>query len=476
MAYTYYDRLSAMDAMFLEIEDAQTHMHVGSVGLYELGPLRKPDGGLDFARVHDFAESQLHKNPRFRQRIEWIPAFDRPVWVDDASFNLAYHLRHTSLPRPGDERQLKRMVGRILSQKLDVGKPLWEIWVIEGVEGDRFAVLSKLHHCVADGVAGTDLLNMLMGTDPNYEPDPNPHPWKPRKAPAGRRLMLDEALRQAGAPLKLLRGSAESAGKPSGQVLDRAIEALRGVVHAAEAGLHPASQTPLNAELGPHRRFDWTQFDLGEIKRAGKRVGGTVNDVALAIVAGAVRRYLLDRAGAVDDLEFRVAVPVNMRTSDDDGRTGNRASSMVVTLPLGGEDARGAPGADRGAHPRDQALRREPGRGPAGSLRRLPAARRDGAVLALRHPERRQHGRHQRPRPTGARIPDGRAHAGRVPGGAADAAPGPGHRHVQLQRWLLLRPQLGLGRRPGPARLRRRSRPRIRSHHQAGGLRKRTVN
>lgn len=334
MAYTYYDRLSAMDAMFLEIEDAQTHMHVGSVGLYELGPLRKPDGGLDFERVHDFAESQLHKNPRFRQRIEWIPTFDRPVWVDDASFNLAYHLRHTSLPRPGDERQLKRMVGRILSQKLDVGKPLWEIWVIEGVEGDRFAVLSKLHHCIADGVAGTDLLNMLMGVDPNYEPDPNPPPWKPRKAPAGRRLMLDEALRQAGAPLKLLRGSAESAGKPSGQVLDRAIEALRGVVHAAEAGLHPASQTPLNAELGPHRRFDWTQFDLGEIKRSGKRVGGTVNDVALAIVAGAVRRYLLDRAGSVDDLEFRVAVPVNMRTSDDDGRTGNRASSMVVTLPL----------------------------------------------------------------------------------------------------------------------------------------------
>ncbi|MBW2374245.1 MAG: wax ester/triacylglycerol synthase family O-acyltransferase [Deltaproteobacteria bacterium] len=334
MAHTYYDRLSAMDAMFLEIEDAQTHMHVGSVGLYELGPLRKPDGGLDFERVHDFAESQLHKNPRFRQRIEWIPTFDRPVWVDDASFNLAYHLRHTSLPRPGDERQLKRMVGRILSQKLDVGKPLWEIWVIEGVEGDRFAVLSKLHHCVADGVAGSDLLNMLMGTDPNYEPDPNPHVWKPRMAPAGRRLMLDEALRQASAPLKLLRGSAESAGKPSGQVLDRALEALRGVVHAAEAGLHPASQTPLNAELGPHRRFDWTQFDLGEIKRAGKRAGGTVNDVALAIVAGAVRRYLLDRAGAVDDLEFRVAVPVNMRTSDDDGHMGNRASSMVVTLPL----------------------------------------------------------------------------------------------------------------------------------------------
>jgi len=334
VAHTYYDRLSAMDAMFLEIEDAQTHMHVGSVGLYELGPLRKPDGGLDFERVHDFAESQLHKNPRFRQRIEWIPTFDRPVWVDDASFNLAYHLRHTSLPRPGDERQLKRMVGRILSQKLDVGKPLWEIWVIEGVEGDRFAVLSKLHHCVADGVAGSDLLNMLMGTDPNYEPDPNPHVWKPRMAPAGRRLMLDEALRQASAPLKLLRGSAESAGKPSGQVLDRALEALRGVVHAAEAGLHPASQTPLNAELGPHRRFDWTQFDLGEIKRAGKRAGGTVNDVALAIVAGAVRRYLLDRAGAVDDLEFRVAVPVNMRTSDDDGHMGNRASSMVVTLPL----------------------------------------------------------------------------------------------------------------------------------------------
>jgi WS/DGAT/MGAT family acyltransferase len=341
VAHTYYDRLSAMDAMFLELEDAQTHMHIGSVGLYELGPLRKPDGGLDFERVRDFTESQLHKHPRFRQRIEWIPTFDRPVWVDDANFNLIYHLRHTSLPRPGDERQLKRLVGRILSQKLDAGKPLWEIWVIEGLEGDRFAVLSKLHHCLADGVASTDLLNMLMGTDPNYQPDPPPHPWKPRQAPAGRRLMLDEALRQAGAPLKLLRGSAESAGKPSGQVLDRAIEALRGAVHAAETGLHPASQTPLNAELGPHRRFDWTKFDLAEIRRAGKSAGGTINDASLAIVAGAVRRYLLDRAGGVDDLEFRVAVPVNMRTSDDDGRMGNRASSMIVTLPLAEKEPQG---------------------------------------------------------------------------------------------------------------------------------------
>jgi WS/DGAT/MGAT family acyltransferase len=334
LAYTYYDRLSAMDAMFLEIEDAQTHMHMGAVGIYEMGPLREPGGGLDFERVRDFTEAQLYKHQRFRQRIEWIPAFDRPVWVDDASFNLTYHLRHTALPRPGDVRQLKRLVGRILSQKLDVGKPLWEIWVIEGVEGDHFALLSKVHHCVADGVAGTDLLNMLMGTDPDYVPEPRAHPWQPRKAPAARRLMLDEALRQAGAPLAVLRGTAESAGKPSRQVLDRALEAVRGAVHAAETGLHPVSQTPLNAELGPHRRFDWMQFDLAEIRRAGKSAGGTINDAALAIVAGAARRYLLDRAGAVDDLEFRVAVPVNMRSSDDDGHMGNRASSMVVTLPL----------------------------------------------------------------------------------------------------------------------------------------------
>jgi WS/DGAT/MGAT family acyltransferase len=340
LAYTYYDRLSAMDAMFLEIEDAQTHMHMGAVGIYEVGPLREPGGGLDFERVRDFAESQLHKNPRFRQRIEWIPTFDRPVWVDDANFKLTYHLRHTALPHPGDVRQLKRMVGRILSQKLDVGKPLWEIWVIEGVEGDRFALLSKVHHCVADGVAGTDLLNMLMGTNPNYEPQQRAHPWKPRKAPPRRRLMLDEALRQAGAPLAMLRGTAESAGKPSGNVLDRALEALRGAVHAAETGLRPVSATPLNTELGPHRRFDWTQFDLAEVRRVGKSAGGTVNDAALAIVAGAARRYLLDRAGAVDGLEFRVAVPVNMRSSDDDGRLGNRASSMVVTLPLSEKEPR----------------------------------------------------------------------------------------------------------------------------------------
>lgn len=342
MGNSHYDRLSAFDAMFLEIEDANTPMHTGSVGLFDAGSLRSgdaPEGSIDFERVRVFAEAQLHKNPRFRQRLASIPAFDRPVWIDDPRFNLLYHLRHTALPHPGGIRQLKRLAGRLLSQQLDRRKPLWEMWFIEGLEGDRFAVLSKIHHCIADGVSSGDLMNMLMGRDPSYVPDTSAPVWIPREAPDERRLVFDELVRRAGAPLALLgrgSGAERSSGdaRSGGRILDQARHVARGAFQAAEKSLHPVTPTPLNVRLGPDRRFDWTRFDLADVKQVGRAAGGTVNDVALAVVTGAVRSYLKRRAGGADGVEFRVAVPVNMRTEADAGRLGNRASSIAVDLPI----------------------------------------------------------------------------------------------------------------------------------------------
>jgi WS/DGAT/MGAT family acyltransferase len=326
-----------MDAMFLEIEDANLPMHIGSVAIFEAGPLRREGGGLDLERILSFAEAQLHKSPRLRQRLATIPLVERPVWIDDARFNLIYHVRHAGLPHPGDVRQLKRLGGRILSQALDRGKPLWEFWFVEGLEGDRFAVITKLHHCMADGVSSGDLLSMLMGTKPDYQPKAFPPVWMPRELPTNARMIADEVARRVSGPLSLVEraraSQTEGAASTPPDLLGFLRHTARGAWHAARAGLQPVSETPLNVEIGPHRRFDWTRLPLAEVKRIGHAAGGTVNDVVLALVTGAVRGFLESRAVSLQDIEFRAAVPVNVRT-EGDRRAGNRVSSLITPLPL----------------------------------------------------------------------------------------------------------------------------------------------
>jgi diacylglycerol O-acyltransferase len=342
MAYTFHERLSAMDAMFLEIEDANVHMHMGGVAIFEAAPLRGPEGGLDLDLVLAFGEAQLHKSPRLRQKLATIPWFDQPVWVDDPRFNLSYHVRHTALPPPGDERQLKRLAGRILSQGLDRNKPLWEMWLVEGLEGDRFAVVSKLHHCMADGMSSGDLSGLLSGTKPRQTPKPGPV-WVPRAAPEAAGLVASEITHRATAPFSMLRGTAgessEAQDKTSlGDAFERLGRIARGAARAAEVGLQAASETPLNVDVGPHRRFDWIRLDLLQVKNLGHAAGGKLNDGVLALVSGAVRRFFSDRGLAVSDLTFRVAVPVDVRTDADRGQLGNRVSSLVVELPIAEKD------------------------------------------------------------------------------------------------------------------------------------------
>jgi len=336
MAYSHYDRLTSLDSTFLAIETPAVHMHVGSVAIFEGAPLLAKDGGLDLERIHSLSEPTLRRSARFRQRLERIPFFDDPVWVDDATFNLDYHLRHTSLPEPGDERQLKRLCGRIFSQKLDLRRPLWEMWFVEGLEGGRIAVISKIHHCMVDGIAGMDLMAGLMASPEQLASAPTGR-WMPRPAPSPAQLLAGEVARRAAFPARVAGAGLRALGAPL-RSLGEARHALGSVGQLIVAGIGSASPTPLNDEIGPHRRFDWTRMDIAALKEVKERFGATLNDVVLAIVAGGVRHFLKRRGVTVDDLDFRAMVPVSVRQQSERGQVGNRVVSVAASLPVDERD------------------------------------------------------------------------------------------------------------------------------------------
>jgi WS/DGAT/MGAT family acyltransferase len=338
MSYSHYDRLTALDASFLDLEDLNSHMHVGSVGLFDAAPLRGPHGGLDHARIWAVTEAGIARHARFRQKLTAVPLFGNPVWVDDAHFNLHYHLRHAALPAPGDIRQLKRLTGRIMSQQLDRGKPLWEMLFVEGVEGDRFAVITKLHHCMVDGISGADLLATVMRPDQDATVVPAAG-WIPRTPPSPGRLLVDEAMRRMSVPLLAARAAGAALREPRRSIRG-AIEAVEAVGEALAAGLRPASPTPINVAIGPHRRFDWTRFQLDEVKAIRRHLGGTLNDIVLAIVSGAMGRFLHARGERVSDLTFRAMVPVSVRGVAERGALGNKVSFLMTELPIAERDPR----------------------------------------------------------------------------------------------------------------------------------------
>jgi len=282
----------------------------------------------------------VHRFPRYRQRLALIPLFRHPVWVDDATFNLNYHVRHVSLPKPGEERLLKRLAGRIMSQQLDRGKPLWELWVVEGVEGDRVALITKAHHCMIDGVGSVELTGAFMRATPDLQRAlDDPPRWGARPAPTPLELLLGELQRRAAEPLAALGAAGRAVADPRGTF--RAVrEALVGLGEAIGAGMRPASPTPLNIDIGPHRRFDWLEMDLNAVKEIKTRLAGTVNDVVLAIVSGALGRFLHGRGEPVQNIDFRAMIPVNVRTETDSESLGNRVSMMVARLPLEERDPR----------------------------------------------------------------------------------------------------------------------------------------
>jgi len=335
----HYERLSFLDQSFLIAESPVAHMHVASTATYEAGPLRRPDGGIDVERIREYVESRLHRIPRYRQVLSYTPIERNPVWVDDPHFNVHYHVRHTSLPRPGDERQLKRLSGRIMSQQLDRSKPLWEMWIVEGLEGgERFAVITKIHHCMIDGVSSVDLLEVLLTPRPTEKIEPPPR-WVPRPAPSALQLLQAEALRRLRVPFEIARDARRflrEAEDPRSDVRVR----LRALRDTLSSGLRRVSDTPLNRPIGPHRRFDWMGMEVAAVKRVKAALGGSLNDVVLATVAGAVQRFLEGRNVHVDLLDFRVMAPVSVRASHERGTLGNRVSAWMIDLPLAERDPR----------------------------------------------------------------------------------------------------------------------------------------
>jgi diacylglycerol O-acyltransferase len=335
-----YERLSAQDNGFLRWEKPNLPMHGGATQIFRAGPLATPEGGIDFETLKRGLESILHLIPRYRQKLAWLPAEKHAVWVDDPHFSLDYHMRHTALPRPGSDAQLKQLAARIMERPVDLGRPPWEIWVVEGLRDGRFAAIAKMHHCMVDGVGGVDLASRLMSTTPAEEIHiESPPRFVPRALPSRVELLRDEGSRLLGLPLRAARGLLDfvrGSDDPVGEVAGR----LRAIAEMARYKLEPVSETPLNGPVGPHRIFDWLQVPLDEIKAVRKQLGCSVNDVVLGIVTGAVREFLIRRQSPPDGLVFRVATPVSVRREEDTGRMGNRVSTWVLELPLAEPDPR----------------------------------------------------------------------------------------------------------------------------------------
>ncbi|HEX2359492.1 MAG TPA: wax ester/triacylglycerol synthase family O-acyltransferase [Solirubrobacterales bacterium] len=325
-----HDRLTGLDSSFLHLERGGAHMHVASTTLFA-GP---PPPYVEF---RDHLASRLHLVPRFRQKVREVPfGQGRPVWVDDPHLNLAYHVRHTSLPPPGSEQQLRVLAARIFSQQLDRSKPLWEMWLVEGLEDDRFAIVGKTHHALVDGVSGVDISMVLFDVDREPDRVPTaPEVWLPDPEPTESQLLAEALVERAVSPREAVRGVRHVLSGPR-----RAAEKVLETATAAGtfATSWGAPETPFNVEIGPHRRFDWAQASLDDLKLVKNELGGTVNDVILAAVSGALGRYLRARGHSTAGLEMRAMVPVSIRSEDERGALGNRVTTMMAPLPVWCED------------------------------------------------------------------------------------------------------------------------------------------
>jgi WS/DGAT/MGAT family acyltransferase len=331
-----YERLSAQDNDFLLWETPALPMHGSGLQIFEAGPLATRDGGVDFDAIQRLYASVLHHVPRYRQRLMWVPGEARAVWVDDPHFRLDYHLRHIALPRPGSDTQLKRLAADIMERPLDRGRPLWETWLIEGLEADRFALISKTHHCMIDGASGMALMQTMFSASPEAEIREAPR-YVPRPAPSALELQRDAWRRRLGLPGRLLSG-ARRLWNENDEFRRELGGQARALAQMARFKLQPASETPLNGPIGPHRIFDWLELPLDAVRAVRRARGCSLNDVVLAIVTGAVREFLSGRQLRPERLDFRVSAPVNVRRDGDPGRLGNSVSSWIVQLPLGEAD------------------------------------------------------------------------------------------------------------------------------------------
>ena len=329
MAQRHLDRLSSIDASFLHQEGPASHMHIGGVLIFQGPP-------PDFADFVNHIRSRLHLVPRYRQKLA-TPPFEtgRQLWVDDPDFNIEYHVRHTALPAPGTEDQLFLLAARIASQQLDRTKPLWENWLVEGLEDDRWALISKTHHSLVDGVSGVDLATVLFDLEPAppKQPPSELEPWRPHREPSSAELVAAGVRGMVGAAAGMVTRAASAATRPVSS-LGKLRDAAEGVGEIAWAGLNPAPVTPLNVEIGPHRRYAVVRHQLADYKAVKNAFGGTVNDVVLTVVSGALARWLESRGVRTEGLEMRALVPVSVRTDAMKNTLGNQLTVMRGPLPV----------------------------------------------------------------------------------------------------------------------------------------------
>jgi diacylglycerol O-acyltransferase len=330
-----FDRMSPQDASFLHLEDPVTHLHIGSVSVME-GP---PPA---YAEVRDMIAGKLPLVKRYRQVVRTVP-FDlgRPVWVDDPYFDVEYHVRHTALPHPGSERELRNLVGRLMAQKLDRGRPLWEIWMVEGLDGGEWALVSKVHHCMVDGVAGTDLLGLIFDATP--EPVRHaPEDWTPGLAPAAWELAAEAVVAMLGSPFEMARLLRAQTRVPR-RALAQAADAVSGI-RAAAGSMRAVSAASINGPIGPNRRWVSASVPVSDIKEVRRRLGGTFNDVVLALITRGFRDLLQARRESTE-APIRALVPVSVRGRDASGRAvgdgtlANKVSAIFADLPVGDADA-----------------------------------------------------------------------------------------------------------------------------------------
>ncbi len=330
------DRLTALDSTFLHLEDhSSAHMHVASVMVF--------DGAAPtLAQLIDHVLSRLHLVPRYRQRLAYVPLGQgRPVWTDDPHFNPYYHIRHTALPKPADDAALKRLAGRLFSQRLDRSKPLWEIWLVQNMSGGRFALIAKTHHALVDGISGVDITTVLFDTA--REPAPTAGGWagqswsaKPLPGPA--KLLGEALMERSTVPAEMARGARALLRAPR-KALAQLKDSVASVGATTLAGISSAAPpSPFNVDIGPHRRYTFLDADLATFKAIKDSLGGTLNDVVLATVSLSLGRYLRGHGHDTEDLVLKAMVPVSVRTKAQRGELGNQVAAMWAPLPVGVEN------------------------------------------------------------------------------------------------------------------------------------------
>ncbi len=327
MAQRHLDRLSSLDLSFLTNESSSSHMHVGGILIFE-GPPPSYDDLLEHIT------SRLHLVPRFRQKLSYPPLQSgRPFWIDDPNFNLEYHVRNSALPAPGSEEQLRRMASRVFSQQLDRTKPLWELWLVQGLTRKRFALVTKTHHALVDGVSGVDIATVLFDVKPVPQPAEDEDHWAPSPEPSRATLIAKGVEDLLATPVRAARRIETIVEHPEAAVRQLG-HAVEGVGEIGWNFANPAPKVPLNVEIGSHRRFVSVRSDLAQFKKVKNALGGTVNDVILAVVTGALREWLHARGIRTEGLELRAQVPVSIRAQDERGQLGNRLAAMRAPLPV----------------------------------------------------------------------------------------------------------------------------------------------